>query len=138
MDFKIVNDLLIRSTDKTRFNKGNDYYQNGYVEEIKYTNEERVLSIEGKVLSESSSATYNSSIVLDLQDKNIDFVNCDCVDFIKRSKNEDMPICKHIVAITLYVENLLKSDVISNLKQKTLVVKNKNKAKRSKTEEKTK
>lgn len=132
MDFKIVNDLLIRSTDKTRFNKGNDYYQNGYVEEIKYTNEERVLSIEGKVLSESSSATYNSSIVLDLQDKNIDFVNCDCVDFIKRSKNEDMPICKHIVAITLYVENLLKSDVISNLKQKTLVVKNKNKAKRSK------
>ena len=132
MDFKIVNDLLIRSTDKTRFNKGNDYYQNGYVEEIKYTNEERTLNIEGKVLSESSSATYNSSIVLDLKDKNIDFVNCDCVDFIKRSKNEDIPICKHIVAVTLYVENLLKSDVISNLKQKTLVVKNKNKAKRSK------
>ena len=52
MDFKIVNDVLVKNADKSRLNRGTDYYKDGYVEEVKYTNEEKTLSIEGHVGSE--------------------------------------------------------------------------------------
>ena len=55
-----------------------------------------------------------------------------CEDYKKRSSYGEHAICKHIVASTLYVVNLLKSDIISNLKQTTIVLKNDNKLKRNK------
>ena len=132
MDFKIVNDVLVENTDKSRLNRGTDYYKDGYVEEVKYTNEEKTLSIDGHVGSEYQNRVYNSSIVIDLKNKKVISGKCDCQDCMSRSTSSHLAICKHVVAITLYVINLLKSDVISSLKQTTFVVKNKNSVKRNK------
>lgn len=132
MDFKIVNDILINNTDKLRLSRGQEYYKNGYVSEIKYNSENKILNIDGKVVSSSYNTVYFSSITLDLNNQEILDTNCSCEDYKKRSSYENNPICKHIVASTLYVVNLLKSDIISNLKQSTIVLKNDNKIKRNK------
>ena len=132
MDFKIVNDILIDNTDKTRLSRGTEYYKDGYVEEVKYTNEDKVLTIEGRVASEFQNRVYNSSIVIDLKNKRVVSGSCDCQDCMSRSTSTHLAICKHIVAMTMYVVNLLKSDVISSLKQTTFTVKNKSKVHRNK------
>ena len=131
MIFKIVNDILINSTDKRRFDKGHKYYKDGYIQSVKYTNKNKRLTIEGEVASANNSSVYNSSIIIDLKNKNIENAFCDCEDYHKRSSYGDFNLCKHIVASGLYVCNLLKSDVISNLKQTTFVVKNNDKIKRN-------
>ena len=133
MDFKIVNDVLISNTDKNRLSRGTQYYKDGYVEEVKYTNEDKKLTIEGHVASEFQSRVYNSSIIIDLENKSIISGHCDCEDCMSRSTSTHLAICKHIVAMTLYVVNLLKSNVISSLKQTTFTVKNNAKVKRNKT-----
>ena len=132
MDFKIINELLVDNTDSLRYKRGSDYYKDGYVEEVRYTNENGILSIDGYVASESSNRVYDSSIKIDLVNREIISAICNCEDCLKRSKAGHIAICKHIVSASLYVSSLLKSDVISSLKQKTVLVKNKNKIKRSK------
>ena len=133
MEFKIVNDVLINNVDKIRYNKGKKYYDDGYVQEIKYSNEDKILTIIGEVASANSYTNYNSSIKIDLNNKEIIETKCSCEDFKKRSSYGSGVICKHIVASSLYVANLLKSDVISKLKQNTIVVKNNNRIKRNKS-----
>ncbi|MGL5694051.1 MAG: SNF2 helicase associated domain-containing protein, partial [Peptostreptococcaceae bacterium] len=132
MDFKIVNDVLKENTDETRLDRGTSYYKDGFVEEIKYTNEDKVLTIEGRVASEFQNRVYNNSLVIDLKNKSIISGGCECQDCISRSTPNHLAICKHIVASTLYVASLLKSNVISSLKQTTFTVKNKSKVKRNK------
>lgn len=132
MDFKIVNDILINNTDKARLSRGQKYYKDGYVQEIEYNNENEILNIDSKVASSSYCRNYYPSIKIDLNKKDILNTLCTCEDYKKRSNLEENAICKHIVASTLYVINLLKSDVISNLKQTTIVLKNDNKIKRNK------
>ena len=132
MDFKIVNDILINNTDKLRLNRGQEYYKEGYVQEIKYNNEDKILNIDGKVASASFNTVYYPTITIDLNNKEIINTICTCEDYKKRSSYGENAICKHNVALTLYVINLLKSDVISNLKQTTIVLKNDNKIKRNK------
>ena len=132
MDFKIVNNILLDNTEKSRLSRGTIYYEDGYVEEVRYSNEGKVLTIDGHVASEFQNRIYNSSIVIDLENKRVITGMCDCQDCMSRSTTEHLSICKHIVAITLYVINLLKSDVISSLKQTTFTVKNKSKIKRDK------
>lgn len=132
MDFKIVNDILINNTDKLRLSRGQEYYKDGYVQEIKYNNQDKILNIDGKVASANYNTTYYPEITIDLKNKEIVNTICTCEDYRKRSSSNNNVICKHIVASSLYVINLLKSDVISNLKQTTIVLKNDNKIKRNK------
>lgn len=132
MDFKIVNDILIKNTDKNRLSRGTSYYKDGYVEEVKYTNEDKILTIEGRVASKFQNHVYNSSLIIDLENKKILSGTCGCKDCTERSTSGHIAICKHIVAITMYIINLLKSDVISSLKKTTFTVKNNSKIHRSK------
>ncbi|WP_343342363.1 DEAD/DEAH box helicase [Terrisporobacter petrolearius] len=132
MDFKIVNDILINNTDKLRLSRGQEYYKDGYVQEIKYNNQNKILNIDGKVASANYNILYYPEITIDLKNKEIVNTICTCEDYRKRSSSNNNVICKHIVASSLYVINLLKSDVISNLKQTTIVLKNDNKIKRNK------
>ncbi|MCC3863526.1 DEAD/DEAH box helicase [Terrisporobacter petrolearius] len=129
MDFKIVNDILINNTDKLRLSRGQEYYKDGYVQEIKYNNQNKILNIDGKVASANYNILYYPEITIDLKNKEIVNTICTCEDYRKRSSSNNNVICKHIVASSLYVINLLKSDVISNLKQTTIVLKNDNKIK---------
>lgn len=131
MDFKTLNAIIINNTEKTRLDRGKSYYKDGYVEEVQYTSEGRNLSISGRVESENQRRVYNSSISVNLDEKRIISGKCDCKDCMSRSTPKELAICKHIVAMTLYVINLLKSDVVSNLKQKTITVKNKTRLSRS-------
>ena len=89
MIFKIVNDILVNTSDKRRFDKGYKYYKDGYVQSVKYTNENKILTIEGEVASANNSSVYNSSIIIDLKDKNITSSFCDCEDYHKRSSYGD-------------------------------------------------
>lgn len=132
MDFRIVNDILINNTDKLRLSRGQEYYKDGYVQEIKYNNEDKVLNIDGKVASANHNTVYYPAITIDLKNKEIVNTICTCEDYKNKSSFGKYNICKHIVASTLYVVNLLKSDIISNLKQTTIVLKNDNKIKRNK------
>ena len=132
MDFRIVNDILINNTDKLRLSRGQEYYKDGYVQEIKYNNEDKVLNIDGKVASANHNTVYYPAITIDLKNKEIVNTICTCEDYKNKSSFGKYNICKHIVASTLYVFNLLKSDIISNLKQTTIVLKNDNKIKRNK------
>ena len=132
MDFKTVNDILINNTDKLRLSRGQEYYKDGYVQEIKYNNEDRILNIDAKVASANYNTVYYPTITIDLNTKEILSTVCTCEDYKKRSNDNEHIICKHIAASTLYVINLLKSDIISNLKQTTVVLKNDNKIKRNK------
>ena len=132
MDFRIVNDILINNTDKLRLSRGQEYYKDGYVQEIKYNNEDKVLNSDGKVAAANHNTVYYPAITIDLKNKEIVNTICTCEDYKNKSSFGKYNICKHIVASTLYVVNLLKSDIISNLKQTTIVLKNDNKIKRNK------
>lgn len=131
MDFKIVNDILRENTDKWRLDRGNNYYKGGYIDEVNYQRENEILSIYGQVESEYQNHTYNSHVIMDLENKDIVSAMCDCQDFISRTTSKNSPICKHIVAITLDTVNSLRSDIVNNLKQKSSTVKNKHKLSRN-------
>ena len=132
MEFKIVNDLLVNNSDDVRFNKGSKYYKDGYVLEVKYTNQDKILNISGEIASANSSNTYSPYINIDLKNKEILDKSCDCEDYQKRCSYGYGKLCKHMIATGLYVCNLLKSDVISRLKQTTVKVKNNDRIKRNK------
>ena len=131
MDFKIVNDILIKNTDNLRLNRGSSYLKSGYINEVNYENQDNILSIYGHVESENKNSTYTSHIIMDLENKSIVSAMCDCQDCISRTTSYKPAICKHIVAITLDVINSLKRDIINNLKIKTDIVKSKHKLNRN-------
>ena len=69
MEFEIINDVLINSTDKNVFDKGSKYYEDGYVQKIKYTNER----INPMIVPIISPANF---IPIKLNNKNItNFIN---------------------------------------------------------------
>ena len=61
MEFEIINDVLINSTDKNIFDKGSKYYEDGYVKKIKYTNRNKILC-SNKILSNDDSKRYKINI----------------------------------------------------------------------------
>ncbi|RDY27059.1 ATP-dependent helicase [Romboutsia weinsteinii] len=131
MDFKTVNDILIKNTDNLRLSRGNTYYKDGYIDDVNYERQDSLLSIYGQVESEHQNRTYNSHIIMDLDEKSIVSAMCDCQDCISRTTSYKPAICKHIAAITLDVVNSLRKDIINNLKQKTDTVKDKHKLSRN-------
>ncbi len=131
MDFKIVNDILIKNTDNLRLSRGSSYLKDGYINEVSYENQDDILSIYGQVESENQNRSYTSHIIMDLQERKIVSAMCDCQDYLSRTTPHKSAICKHIVAITLDVINSLRNDIINTLKKKTNVVKNKHKLSRN-------
>ncbi|MDZ4910844.1 hypothetical protein GNF68_17945, partial [Clostridium perfringens] len=97
MNFKIVNDILIDNTDKLRLSRGQEYYKDGYVQEIKYNNEDKILNIDGKVASANYNILYYPEITIDLKNKEIVNTICTCEDYKKRSSHSNNVVCKHIV-----------------------------------------
>lgn len=126
MDFKIINDILLKNTDKIRISRGTSYYKDGYVNEISYQIEDRNISVFGSVSSSYKNRVYESYLIIDLENETIVAGGCDCEDCMSKSTPKNLAICKHIVAITLHLTNSLKMEAINKLKLQTIKNINKN------------
>ncbi|CEQ03983.1 DEAD/DEAH box helicase [[Clostridium] sordellii] len=129
MDFKIVNEILLKNIDKYRLDRAKDYYKQGYIEEGSYSKEDGKISFYGSIVSKYQREIYDSFLIIDIDNKSIISCGCTCEDFNKNTTLDNEFICKHIASITLKGIDELKSSVIDNLKLKTLDVKEKTKPK---------
>lgn len=120
MDFKIINEILLKNTDKNRLSRGTSYYKDGYVNEINYQMEDGNVSVFGSVESSYQGRIYESYIIIDLENEKIVSGGCDCEDCMSRSTAKNLAICKHIVAITMNLINTLKMEAIKKLKLQTI------------------
>ena len=123
MDFKIVNEILLKNTDIYRLNRGKEYYKQGCIEESFSSKDEEKLSFYGTVVSKYYKEIYDSFLIVDLENKQIISTGCTCEDFKKNNNLNNKFICKHIACITFSEIEKLKSNVINNLKLKTLNIK---------------
>ncbi|WGX75169.1 hypothetical protein QJS64_13995 [Paraclostridium bifermentans] len=123
MDFKIVNEVLLQNIDRYRLDRSRDYYKQGYIEESFFSKEEDKISLYGTVASKYQREIYNSFLIIDLNDKKIISSGCTCEDFNQNTTLNNHFICKHIACITLKEIDNLKSNIVNNLKLKTMDIK---------------
>ena len=131
MDLKNIDKILLNNIDRANLQCGKKYYKDGYVKEVKYTHKDKYIDIKGQVISDESNDIYKSSIVFDIENKSICDVYCTCNDFEEKNNLYDITTCKHVLSVVYNIIDLLESQVISNLKQNTIIVKNNNMIKRS-------
>lgn len=123
MDFKIVNEVLLQNIDRYRLDRSRDYYKQGYIEESFFSKDEDKISLYGTVVSKYQREIYNSFLIIDLNDKKIISSGCTCEDFNQNTTLNNHFICKHIACITLKEIDNLKSNIVNNLKLKTMDIK---------------
>jgi SNF2 family DNA or RNA helicase len=105
--------------------KGQRVLNNDLVSNIDITSEDKLICIEGNVISEKLFNEYNTKIEMDSRRRNIFSTSCTCTDFEKNEFKTENYCCKHLVA-TFYkalgelAKNplLIEEDVISKVKLK--------------------
>lgn len=89
--------------------KGQRVLSNDLVASVDVTNEDKLICIEGNVVSESLFNEYHAKIELDAGRKNIFSTYCSCSDYENNEFKKENYCCKHLVAVFYkVVETLAK------------------------------
>ena len=78
--------------------KGQRVLNNDLVSSVDITSEDKLICIEGNVISESLFNEYHTKIEMDAMRKNIFSTFCSCADFEKNEFKKENYCCKHLVA----------------------------------------
>ena len=78
--------------------KGQRVLSNDLVSSVDITNEDKLICIEGNVISEKLFNEYHTKIEMDAQRKSIFTTYCSCADFENNEFKKENYCCKHLVA----------------------------------------
>ncbi|MCQ2969892.1 MAG: SNF2 helicase associated domain-containing protein, partial [Clostridium sp.] len=99
MELNEMLDIILLSGSKISRIEGKRLYQNKLVSDIKGKKIENIYHIYGKVKNEKIEKYYNSHIKVDIYNKKISGVNCNCDDFLDNKDIHRDFKCKHIMAV---------------------------------------
>ncbi|MGL5614960.1 MAG: SNF2 helicase associated domain-containing protein [Sarcina sp.] len=108
-EFKII---LAKNMNSSSYKKGKRCFSNKLVSNVSENIDEKfnALDIYGKVFSESDLSVYSTNISIDLNNNSLVYTSCECIDFQKKSEDDNLYFCKHLAATGLaYLEKMNKS-----------------------------
>lgn len=95
-------DLLIQmfneGTSGKNYASGQRVLNNDLVSSIRVTSDDKLICIDGNVISENLFNEYVTKIELDTEDKCVIYTYCSCEDFEKNEHRKKNYSCKHVVA----------------------------------------
>ncbi|PRR81435.1 DEAD/DEAH box helicase [Clostridium luticellarii] len=94
--------------------KGMRIIDNDLVPSVEISNQETLIYIKGRVISESLVSEYSTKIELDAENRNIVSTYCSCEDYENNEFKKDNYCCKHLIA-TFYkaVDKLINYPLLS-------------------------
>ena len=101
----IVQDNTSRLTEAS----GNKYVRRGLVKEVSTDIHGGLLDLFGTVQSEYNSEMFKTLLEIDLNCLMITDTQCECDDFYRGSKNKDIYLCSHIVAVFKRYHSIISS-----------------------------
>lgn len=116
--------LFNEGTSGKNHAKGQRVLNNDLVSSIEIIWEDKLICIDGVVISENLFNEYNTKIELDAERKSILSTYCSCADYEKNEFKKDNYCCKHLVA-TFYksLEDLIKNPLLKGEEEEQSIFK---------------
>lgn len=108
--YVIIEDLeniILNNTSGITLTSGERYFRRGLVKEVSTDIHGGLLDLFGTVQSEYNNEIFNTLLEIDLNCLVITETQCECDDFHRVSKNKDIYLCKHIVAVFKRYHNVI-------------------------------
>lgn len=110
MDFNNIQNLVMRNTVPSRWNRGIKYFNRKLVDHVTINVNDGTVTFDAIAESEFFNDVYTTSISIDTINNKILGCNCTCEDYISRPKQNNIFICKHIAATSIAGIRQLKRD----------------------------
>ncbi|MCT8977049.1 SNF2 helicase associated domain-containing protein [Clostridium sp. CX1] len=94
----ILLQIFNEETSGKNYANGQRVFNNDLVSSIDITNEDKLICIDGNVISENLFNEYNTKIEMDGEKKKIFSTYCSCLDYEKNEFKKINYCCKHLVA----------------------------------------
>ena len=104
-----LENIVLNNTSGLTLTNGERYFRRGLVKEVSTDIHGGLLDLFGTVQSEYNNEIFNTLLEIDLNCLMITDTQCECDDFYRVSKNKDIYLCKHIVAVFKRYHNILDS-----------------------------
>jgi len=105
--------LFNEETSGNNYAKGQRVLNNDLVSSTKITSEDKLITIDGNVISENLFNEYNTKIEMDAEKRSIFSTFCSCADYEKNEFKKKNYCCKHLVAtFNSIVEELSKHPLL--------------------------
>ncbi|MGL5085601.1 MAG: SNF2 helicase associated domain-containing protein, partial [Clostridium sp.] len=104
-----LENIILSNTSELTLSNGDRYFRRGLVKEVSTDIHGGLLDLFGTVQSEYNNEIFNTLLEIDLNCLLITETQCECDDFNRVSKNKDIYLCKHIVAVFKRYHNVILS-----------------------------
>ncbi len=121
MDFNIIEDILIKNTDKQKYNRGFSMYKNKLVNNDYLKLQEDEVIFYANISDDYHRQNYTSMITINKNTRVISNMSCDCSDFI--SKHNRPQICSHIVSMVLNGVDKLRNNEVVDKHSEGIIIK---------------
>lgn len=102
-----LENIILSNTSGLTLSNGERYFRRGLVKEVSTDIHGGLLDLFGTVQSEYNNEIFNTLLEIDLNCLMITETQCECDDFNRVSKNKDIYLCKHIVAVFKRYHNVI-------------------------------
>ena len=102
-----LENIILNNTSGLTLTNGERYFRRGLVKDVSTDIHGGLLDLFGTVQSEYNNEIFNTLLEIDLNCLMITDTQCECDDFYRVSKNKEIYLCKHIVAVFKRYHNVI-------------------------------
>lgn len=102
-----LENIVLNNTSGLTLSNGERCFRRGLVKEVSTDIHGGLLDLFGTVQSEYNNEIFNTLLEIDLNCLMITDTQCECDDFYRVSKNKNIYLCKHIVAVFKRYHNVI-------------------------------
>lgn len=110
MNFNNIQNLIMNNTVPSRWSRGIKCFNKKLIDHVTTNINDDIVTFDAIAESEFFNDVYTTSISIDTVNNKILGCSCTCEDYLSRSKQNSIFICKHIVATSIFGIRQLKKD----------------------------
>lgn len=110
MDFNNIQNLIMNNTVPSRWSRGIKCFNRKLVDHVTININDGIVTFDAIAESEFFNDVYTTSISIDTVNNKILSCSCTCEDYLSRSRQNNIFICKHLAATSIFGIRQLKKD----------------------------
>ena len=118
--------IILDNSSKLNLNRGKEILKSGNLTKISINNIDDNYNIYGNFKGENKIQNCNSHLKIDIKNKKLTFVKCECNMFAKFNSTSNIYLCEHLVAIGLGFVEQIKKKLNKTSENKEVIRKDKN------------
>ena len=108
MDFNNIQNLIMNNTVPSRWSRGIKCFNRKLVDHVTININDGIVTFDAIAESEFFNDVYTTSISIDTVNNKILSCSCTCEDYLSRSRQNNIFICKHLAATSIFGIRQLK------------------------------